>query len=112
MKIRRLFLVSFLIMAVSMLTGWKRHHKKHKIKMPVATQEDTTPKKLDLSLPFKINDKFDTKTTQTKSDSLIEKPKKIQRKVELEADTIVFPYAEAEKMQSVDGAAITINVKP
>jgi hypothetical protein len=76
MKIRRLFLVSFLIMAVSMLTGWKRHHKKHKIKMPV------------------------------------EKPKKIQRKVELEADTIVFPYAEAEKMQSVDGAAITINVKP
>lgn len=112
MKTRRLFLVSFLIVSMSMLTGWRshRHHKKNKVD-PVVVQEQA-PKKLDLSLPFKINDKFDSKTSQVKSDLLIEKPKKIQRKVELEADTIVFPYAEAEKTQSVDGAAITINVKP
>lgn len=114
MKTRRLFLVSFLIVSVSMLTGWKsRHHKKrYKTETPISTQEEIKPKPLDLSLPLKINDKFDSKTTQAKSSFLIEKPKKVQRKVELEADTIMFPFPEAEKMQDVDGAAIKINVKP
>lgn len=113
MKTRRLFGVSFLIVTISLLTGWKsRHHKKHKTGTPVLTQEEIKPKQLDLSLPLKTNDKLDAQTTQTKSDLLIEKPKKIQRKVELEADTIMFPFPETEKMQDVDGAAIKINVKP
>lgn len=113
MKKRRLFLVSFLVLSVSLLTGWKsRHHKKHKTEMPVLTQEEMNPKPLDLSLPLKINDKIDIKTTQAKSDLLIEKPKKIQRKVELEADTIMFPFPEAEKIQDVDGASIRLNVTP
>lgn len=112
MKTRRLFLVSFLIMAVSLLTGWKSWHQKHKTETPISTQEEIRPKPLDLSLPLKINDKFDTKTTQAKSDLLIEKPKKIQRKVELEADTLAFPFPEAEKTQDVDGASIRLNIKP
>lgn len=113
MKTRRLFLVSFLIVAVSLLTGWKsRHHKKHKTETPISTPEEIKPKTLDLSLPLKINDKFDTKTTQAKSDLLIEKPKKVQRKVELEADAIAFPFPEAEKTQDVDGASIRLNIKP
>ena len=114
MKKSRLFVVSFLITAVSMLTGWQsRHHKKQKTEPPVATQEeDTTPKKLDLSLPLKVQDKFDSKTTQAKSELLIEKSKKVQRRVELEADALAFPFPEAEKSQDVDGAGIRLNIKP
>jgi hypothetical protein len=110
MKTRRLFLVSFLIVSVSMLTGWKsKHHKKHKIETPVE-QENTAPKKLDLSLPLKINDKFDSKTTQAKNDLLI-KPKKIQRAIELEPQTIMSAEPEEDKIKSFDGAGFSINIK-
>ena len=112
MKARRLFLISFLILVMTSLTGWRSHHRKHKKDAPSVISESVEPKPLDLSLPFKIEDKFDVNTTHAKSDFQIEKPKKVQRKVELEADTIMFPFPEAEKTQNVDGAAIKINVKP
>lgn len=108
MKKRHLFLVSFLIVAVSMLTGWRshRHHKKHKVEVPA--EEIATPKKLDLSLPLNIDEKTDVPIMQSK----IEKPKKIKRDVELGTEAIMFPYPEQDKAKSFDGAGITINVKP
>lgn len=111
MKAHRLFLVSFLIVAVSMLTGWRshRHHKKHKMEKEVA--EVSVPKTLDLSLPLKIEDKKETSMTQAKSDFKIEKPKKIEREVELDTQAIMSIEPEADKIKSFDGAAITINVK-
>ncbi len=111
MKIHRLFLVSFLIVTVSMLTGWRSHHrhKKHKVEKDIA--EVSMPKTLDLSLPLKIDDKTEISLTQAKSDFKIEKPKKIGREVELDTQVIMSIEAEADKIISFDGAAITINVK-
>ena len=110
MKTRRLFLISFLIMVMSMLTGWRsHHHKKHKVKTP--SEEITEPKTLDLSLPLPIENKSDVPITQSQSNFAIEKPKKIQREVELDTQAIMFAYPEEEKVKPFDGAAITINVK-
>lgn len=112
MKTRRLFLVGFLIVAMSMLTGWRshRHHKKHHVETPPV--ESSEPKTLDLSMPLKDEDNANVKTTTTKSDLTVEKPKKIQREVELSTEAIMFPYPEQGKTKSFDGAGITINVKP
>lgn len=110
MKIRRLFLVSFLMVTVLMLTGWRSHrHKKHKVEKEVA--EVSVPRTLDLSLPLKIEDKKETSMTQVKSDFKIEKPRKIEREVELDTQAIMSIEPEADKIKSFDGAAITINVK-
>lgn len=107
MKKYRLFLVGFLIVAISMLTGWRshRHHKKHLVEMPI--EEVTTPKKLDLSLPLTIDDKADLPVTQSK----IEKPKKIKRDIELEPQTILSVEPENGKIKSFDGAGFSINIK-
>ena len=109
MKTRRLFLVSFLIVAMSILTGWQshRHHKKHHTDTQI---EEITPepKTLDLSLPLKIDEKADLPFMQSKT----EKTKRNQRKVELGTEAIMFPYPEQDKAKSFDGAGITINVKP
>ncbi len=110
MKAYHLFLISFLIMAMSILTGWRSyHHKKHHI--VESTAETTEPRTLDLSLPFKINEGVDMNALHAKSDITIEKPKKIQREVELDTQAIMFAYPEEDKIRPVDGAAITINVK-
>lgn len=110
MKTHRLFLVSFLIVTVSMLTGWRSHrHKKHKVEKDIA--QVSMPKTLDLSLPLKIEDKTEISMTQAKSDFKIEKPKKIEREVELDTQAIMSIEPEADKIKSFDGAAITINVK-
>lgn len=110
MKIRRLFLVSFLIVAVSMLTGWRSHrHKKHKVEKEVA--EVSVPKTLDLSLPLNIEDKKIENKFLPISQVKIDKPKKIQREVELDTQAIMSIEPEADKIKSFDGAAITINVK-
>lgn len=111
MKAHRLFLVSFLIVTMSMLTGWRSHHHHKKHKTETQMVEVVKPKTLDLSLPLKIEDKFDAKTTQAKSDLLIEKPKKIRRDVELDTQAIMSIEPEQDKIKSFDGAAITINVK-
>jgi hypothetical protein len=112
MKIRRLFLVSFLIVTVSALTGWRshRHHKKHKVEKEVV--EEQAPKTLDLSLPLKIDDKKnDTKFLPEPQQVKIEKPKKIEREVELEPQTILSAEPEADKIKSFDGAGFMINIK-
>ncbi|MGB4498754.1 MAG: hypothetical protein WBI40_08640 [Methylococcaceae bacterium] len=107
MKTTRLFLVSFLIITVSMLTGWRshRHHKKHKAETPI--EDVSIPKKLDLSLPLKIEEKSDMPVTQSK----IEKPKKIKRDIELEPQTILSAEPENDKIKSFDGAGLSINIK-
>ena len=79
MKAHRLFLVSFLIVAMSMLTGWRSHHENKKHHANAITSKMSEPKTLDLSLPLQVERKFDAPITQAKSDFLIEKPKKIQR---------------------------------
>jgi hypothetical protein len=106
MKTRRLFLVSFLIIVMSMLTGWRSHHhrKHHAVE---ASTETSAPKTLDLSLPLRIEDKADIPITQAK----IEKPKKIQRALELDTQSIMSIEPEAGKTKSFDGAGITINLK-
>lgn len=107
MKTTRLFLVSFLIITVSMLTGWRshRHHKKYKTETPI--EDVSIPKKLDLSLPLKIEEKSDMPVTQSK----IEKPKKIKRDIELEPQTILSAEPENDKIKSFDGAGLSINIK-
>lgn len=109
MKIRRLFLVSFMMVALSMLTGWRgyhhHHHRKHRATTPTA--EMSAPKSLDLSVPLRIEDKSDAPVTQTK----IEKPKKIQRDLELDTQAIMSIEPEADKIKSFDGAGISINLK-
>lgn len=110
MKTRRLFLVSFLIVAISMLTGWRsHHHRKHRAVEPIA--EMSKPKTLDLSLPLETENKFNAPITQAKSDFSIEKPKKIQRALELDTQSIMSVEPEAGKTKSFDGAGITINLK-
>lgn len=106
MKTRRLFLVSFLIVALSMLTGWRSHHHRrhHAVEASVETSETKT---LDLSLPLRIDDRLDTPITQAK----IEKPKKIQREVELETQAIMSIEPEKDKIKSFDGAGFAINIK-
>jgi hypothetical protein len=107
MKTRRLILVSFLIVTVSMLTGWRshRHHKKHNVESPI--EEVVSPKKLDLSLPLNIDDKADLPATPSK----IEKPTKIKRDIELEPQTILSAEPENGKTKSFDGAGLSINIK-
>ncbi len=107
MKTRRLFLVSFLIVAMSILTGWRSHHHK-KNSTAESTTEITKPKTLDLSLPLKIEEKTDAPVTQIK----IEKPKKIQREIELETQAIMSIEPEKDKIKSFDGAGFAINIKP
>jgi hypothetical protein len=112
MKIRRLFLVSFLIVVVSTLTGWRsyRHHKKNKVEKEVV--EEQAAKTLDLSLPLEIEDKkTDAKFLSAPQQVKIEKPKKIEREVALEPQSIMSAEPEADKIKSFDGAGFAINIK-
>ncbi|MDD5228607.1 MAG: hypothetical protein PHN45_09545 [Methylococcales bacterium] len=111
MKTRRLFLVSFLIVVMSMLTGWRSHHHHSKHHVEQQLSEISEPKMLDLSLPLQIENKFDAPITQAKSDFVVEKSKKIQREVELDTQAIMSIEPEQDKIKSFDGAALTINVK-
>jgi hypothetical protein len=108
----RLFLLNFLLLALAGLTGFSSTHKKQKsTKLVNQATVDETTKKLDLSLPMPIDDKFDAKTTQAKSELITEKPKKIDRPLELGTQTILTPDPETEKVKSFDGAGITIKIK-
>jgi hypothetical protein len=111
MKTHRLFLVGFLMLALSMLTGWRshHHHKKHHVEQK--SNEIVAPKTLDLSLPLQLENKFDAPITQAKSNFQIEKPKKIQREVELETQAIMSIEPEQDKIKSFDGAGLSINIK-
>jgi len=110
MKKRRVFLISFLIVAMSMLTGWRSHrHKKHRTVEPTAKIAE--PKALDLSLPVRTEDNPTISITPEKSVVSVEKPKKIQRELELDTQSIMSIEPEAGKTKSFDGAGITINLK-
>jgi hypothetical protein len=112
MKAHRLFLVSFLIVAMSMLTGWRSHHHRHhhkKHSVETLIEETVAPKTLDLSLPLQV--KNEASTTHAKSDFPIEKLKKIQREVELNPQAIMSIEPEQDKIKSFDGAGFAINIK-
>ena len=109
MKKCRVFLVVFLILAMSMLTGWRsHHHKKHMSVEP--TPKIAEPKTLDLSLPFRP-DNTSIPITPEKLVVSVEKPKKIQRELELDTQSIMSIEPEAGKIKTFDGAGITINLK-
>lgn len=110
MNTYRLFLISFLGLTLTVLTGFNDSAKKQKTVKSIETP--TVPKVLDLSLPAQIENTIESKTTaQVKPEFTIEKPKKIQRELELDTQTIMSIEPEADKIKSVDGASITINLK-
>lgn len=110
MNTHRFFLISFLGVTLTGLTGFSDSTKKQKAVKSIETP--TVPKVLDLSLPAQIENTAESKTTaQVKPEFTIEKPKKIQRELELDTQTIMSIEPEADKIKSVDGASITINLK-
>jgi len=111
MNTYRFFLISFLGLIFTGLTGFSDSTKKNKNIKNIAVT-NTAPKVLDLSLPAQIENTVGSKTTtQIKPEFTIEKPKKIQRELELDTQKIMSMAPEADKIKSVDGASITINLK-
>ena len=111
MNTYRFFLISFLGLIFTGLTGFSDSTKKNKNIKTIETT-NTAPKVLDLSLPAQIDNTVGSKTTtQIKPEFTIEKPKKIQRELELDTQKIMSMEPEADKIKSVDGASITINLK-
>ena len=111
MNTYRFFLISFLGLILTGLTGFSDSTKKNKNIKTIETT-NTAPKVLDLSLPAQIENTAGSKTTtQIKPEFTIEKPKKIQRELEFDTQTIMSMEPEADKIKSVDGASITINIK-
>ena len=111
MNTYRFFLISFLGLIFTGLTGFSDSTKKNKNIKNIAVT-NTAPKVLDLSLPAQIENTLGSKTpTQIKPEFTIEKPKKIQRELELDTQKIMSMEPEADKIKSVDGASITINLK-
>ncbi|MEI8207840.1 MAG: hypothetical protein WCG16_01460 [Methylococcales bacterium] len=82
------------------------------------TKFDVLEKPLDLSIPLKGVDSVDLKMNNKKDEadqlnSFFEsKPKKQQRSLELNGNFLMSPEPEAERRKTVDGAGISINVKP
>ncbi|MEN9898032.1 MAG: hypothetical protein RLZZ66_1681 [Pseudomonadota bacterium] len=112
MNTYRFFLISFLGLVFTGLTGFSDSTTKHKTVKTIETSPP--PKVLDLSLPAQIENTVEFKTTsqvKIKPEFTIEKPKKIQRELELDTQTIQSIEPEADKIKSVDGASITINLK-
>jgi hypothetical protein len=111
MNTYRFFLISFLGLIFTGLTGFSDSTKKNKNIKNIAVT-NTAPKVLDLSLPAQIENTVGSKTTtQIKPEFTIEKPKKIQRELELDTQKIMSMDPEADKIKSFDGASITINLK-
>ena len=111
MNTYRFFLISFLGLILTGLTVFSDSTKKNKNIKTIETT-NTAPKVLDLSLPAQIENTAGSKTTtQIKPEFTIEKPKKIQRELEFDTQTIMSMEPEADKIKSVDGASITINLK-
>ncbi|MCX7076557.1 MAG: hypothetical protein NTZ45_07320 [Methylococcales bacterium] len=111
MNTYRFFLISFLGLIFTGLTGFSDSTKKNKNIKTIETT-NTAPKVLDLSLPAQIENTAGSKTTtQIKPEFTIKKKKKIQRELEFDTQTIMSMEPEADKIKSVDGASITINLK-
>lgn len=114
MKTHRLFLVSFLIVVISTLTGWRSHHRKHRVDTPITATSE--PKMLDLSLPLHVKYKSDFRITQAKlvmpeTNNFFEKSTYSHRALELKPQAIMSIEPEEGKIKSFDGAGIFINLK-
>jgi len=84
-------------------------------KPPLLMQnEQTNP--LDLSIPFKATEKFDLEKKwlipHEALDVFAVDPNKKARSLELKGDLLMSPDPQSEKRKSVDGAGISINIKP
>ncbi|MCX7082805.1 MAG: hypothetical protein NT008_05540 [Methylococcales bacterium] len=71
---------------------------------------------LDLSVPFKATEKFDLEKKwlipHKTLDVFAVDPNKKARSLELNGDLLMSPDPQPEKRKSLDGAGITINLKP
>jgi len=71
---------------------------------------------LDLSIPFKANEKFDLEKKWLIPHEALNvfavDPNKKARSLELNGDLLMSPDPQPEKRKSVDGAGIIINLKP
>ncbi len=99
----------------------KRPLKKGKqgiIEIRKSTQPDEFIKPLDLSLPFFSLESSDLKASKIKNEDdqlnglFDPKPKKRPRSLELNGNFLMSPEPEVERKKTVDGAGISINVKP
>ena len=96
MNTYRFFLISFLGLIFTGLTGFSDSTKKNKNIKNIAVT-NTAPKVLDLSLPAQIENTVGSKTTtQIKPEFTIEKPKKIQRELELDTQNIMSMEPEPD----------------
>ena len=81
---------------------------------PFIHSELDTP--LDLSVPFKATEKFDLEKKwlipHETLDVFAVDPNKKARSLELNGDLLMSPDPQPEKRKSVDGAGISINLKP
>ncbi len=111
MKTASFFLISFVGLTCVTLTGFSDNTKKQKVVKSIDSPISNTPKVLDLSLPMPLESVIESKTTAQIKPEFVEKPKKIQRDVELDTQTIMSIEPEVDKIKSVDGASITINLK-
>lgn len=75
--------------------------------------EQTNP--LDLSIPFKANEKFDLEKKwlipHKTLDVFAVDPNKKSRSLELKGEMLKSPDPQPEKRKSVDGARVSINIK-
>jgi hypothetical protein len=71
---------------------------------------------LDLSIPFKANEKFDLEKKFLIPHEALNvfavNPNKKARSLELNGDLLMSPDPQPEKRKSLDGAGIIINLKP
>ena len=115
MKYNRSLSVSYALVAVICLTGFKQHSAKtHSITKHQAVEEETKQqKKLDLSIP-KREISFQEPpellaNAQTVLPSVDINNKNDNREVELKGKVIMSQELEAGKTKSADGAGIVIN---
>ncbi len=84
---------------------------------PIQIEPDTLYKPLDLSVPFTDEDGLESYKGQQlgqipRVDLFDNKTKKPPRSLELNGGFLMSPEPEMEKRKTVDGAGISINVKP
>ncbi len=95
----------------------KNKRKPVLITPPIRIEPDELYKPLDLSVPFTDQDSVDSlkdpSLGQTPAINLFDnKTKKPSRPLELKGGFLMSPEPEMEKKKTVDGAGISINVKP
>jgi len=83
---------------------------------PQLLMENELINPLDLSIPFKANEKFDLEKKwlipHKTLDVFAVDPNKKARSLELNGNLLMSPDPQPEKRKSLDGAGISINIKP